>query len=473
MNKNSLLASLDRIAQLPLSEVHQNYADFVNPALLARMQSVDYCPTFERGEGATLWDVSGKCYLDCHSGYGALSLGHNHPLTVAALHWALDHKIVNLAQASVSRWIGLLGKELAAIIDHKLRHTFFSNSGAEAVEAALKIARKASGKTRIACTKNGFHGKSYGALSVTGQEKYQTPFAPLVPDVTCIEFGDLAALSQILRSRDVAAFIVEPIQGEGGVIVPPDSYLQEAARICKETGTLLILDEIQTGFGRTGTMFRYQALGIEPDILCLAKPLGGGLVAIGATMTTDVVWHTAFGEKADSALHTSTFGGGSLACIVGIAAIKAMQAERVAEQAAEIGPWLKAELIALQKTYPALIQEVRGEGLMLGIEFKKQKGTVGTAMFAAVTKVVEKVEEEKAIAALVARELLRRGVVTAFTLNRENVIRIAPPLIVTKGELQLLLSALEGVLSEFDSLWKLNGGLKGAIRAVMPKKRLP
>jgi putrescine aminotransferase len=338
------------------------------------------------------------------------------------------------------------------------------------VEAALKIARKATGRTRIVCTKNGFHGKSYGALSVTGQEKYQLPFAPLVPNVTCVEFGNVDSLREELRRRDVAAFIVEPIQGEGGVIVPPDTYLQKVAHICQETGTLLILDEIQTGFGRTGSMFRFQALGVQPDILCLAKALGGSIAAIGATMTTDVVWHKAYGEKMDSTLHTSTFGGGSLACIVAIATIKAIQADQLAKQAAENGAWLKQELLTLQKTYSALIQEVRGEGLMIGIEFRKQKKTLGTAIFAAVTKAMEKVDEGEAIAALIARELLLRGVVTAFTLNRENVIRIAPPLIATREDLQILLNALENVLSNFNSLWQLNGGLRGAIQAVMPKK---
>ena len=471
-SKELVLASLNTIAQAPLAEVRSNYDQYINPALMARMLGIDYCPTFERGEGVYLWDCDGKRHLDCHSGYGALALGHNHPNVVAAMRWALDNNVVNLAQASISRWQGALGKALSDLTDGKLQHSFFSNSGAEAVEGALKTARKATGRTRIVCTENSFHGKTFGALSVTGQLKYQKPFGPLVGDVVCIPFGNLAALRELLVKRDVAAFILEPIQGEGGVIVPDAGYIQKVAEACKQFGTLLIVDEIQTGFGRTGSgeatnvWFRFRDLEVEPDIACFAKALAGGISAIGVTMTTDKVWHAAYGEKQDSALHTSTFGGGAISCIVGLATIETLKAERLNVKAAETGEWLRKELLSIQSAHPALIQEVRGRGLMLGIDFRKQQRNLATAAFAAVTKLVEKATEEEAIAALVARELLKRGVVTAFTLNRENVIRVAPPLIATKEQLQELVDALHDVLGNFKSLWELNGGLLGAIQAL-------
>lgn len=441
----------------------------MNPALLARMQGNNYCPTFERGEGAFVSDAAGSTYLDCLSGYGAVSLGHNHPVVVAAVKWALDTKQVNLAQASISRWPTALAKELSCMLGSTLQHSFFSNSGAEAVEAALKAARKATGRKRIITTENSFHGKTMGALSVTGQPKYQEPFWPLVGEVTTIAWNYLVELERELKKGGVAALIIEPIQGEGGVVVGHADYLQEACKLCRKYGALVIFDEIQTGFGRTGTNFRFQAVGCSPDIICLAKALGGGIAAIGATVMTDKVWQAAYGEKKDSTLHTSTFGGGSIACIAALATLKVIQDDKLADRAAELGTWLKAELLKIQGRHPSLIQEIRGEGLMLAIEFKAQKRTFGSRLMAGATKLMEGVSEEEVIAGLVARELLARGVVTAFTLNREHIIRIAPPLIATREELQILLDALEEILSQSTSLFQLAGGIGGVIAATHKK----
>lgn len=426
-----------------------NHEKYVNPGLTRMMSLLAFDRPFARAEGMYVWDQEGNRYLDFLGGYGSLNLGHNHPAVAAALEAVRE--LPNLLQASLNPLAGALAHNLARITPGDLSHTFFCNSGAEAVEGALKTARIATGRTRIIYCDGSFHGKSMGALSVTGRKKYQQGFAPLVPGCEGVPYGDLAALEEKLAAGDAAAFIVEPIQGEGGIICPPAGYLRGARELCTRYGTLLIADEIQTGFGRTGTMFACEHEGVEPDIMCLAKSLGGGLIPIGAFITTPAVWNKAYGSMEKSTLHTSTFGGNTRACAAGLAVIDTILKEKLWENAATVGTYFLEKLKTLQERYP-IVQEVRGRGLFIGLEFRQPKGGLVDRLTGGLAN---KFAQEYS-GALVAGELRNRHrIITAYTLNNPNVIRLEPPLIVTKEQVDQVLAALEEIFQRNKSIFSL------------------
>lgn len=345
----------------------------------------------------------------------------------------------NLLQAAVNNLPGALAHNLAMITPGNLQRSFFCNSGAEAVEGALKLAKIASGKHRIIYCENSFHGKSAGALSVTGREKYQKPFRPLVPDCESVPFGDLNSLEGKFKKGDVAAFIVEPVQGEGGVVIPPDGYLKGVRELCTKYGVYFIADEVQTGFGRTGRMFACEHENVEPDIMCVAKSLGGGVVPVGAYITTDDIWKKAYGTQEKCLLHTSTFGGNQVAMAAGIASIQAIIDKDLPHQAEEKGKYFLERLMALKDKSP-LIKDIRGKGLMIGIEFNQPEGLLSKTA-------VGKLASEYT-GSLVAGELQNKyRIITAYTLNNPNVIRLEPPLIVTEEQIDRVVDALEEILT--------------------------
>ena len=311
----------------------QLYERYINPVLIGIGGKNNFTKTFVRGEGNYLWDSAGRRYLDLVSGFGSLNLGHNHPRVVAAINAAMSQQAPGFAQASVNPLAAALAEQLVAIVAGKLEMVFFANSGTETVEAALKLARISTRRAGLLHCEGSFHGKSLGSLSVTGNPTYQKPFGPLLPKCRAVRFGDLEALERALSTRQFAAFIVEPIQAEGGMIVPPEGYLREAQELCHASETLLIVDEVQTGLGRTGTMFAVEHEGVEPDIMTLAKSLGGGLMPIGAMLCRRDLWEKSYGTLHTFALHTSTFGGGSLACAAGLAAIQSLEDEHLVVQA--------------------------------------------------------------------------------------------------------------------------------------------
>ncbi len=288
-------------------------------------------------------------------------------------------------------------------------------------------------------TVQGLSMERHWELCRWGAEKYKKPFQPLLSGTIEIPFGDADALEQALKSNKVAAFIVEPIQGEGGVLVPPAGYLQKARELTTRYGALLILDEVQTGFARTGKMFACEHEHVAPDIICLAKALGGGVMPIGATVATKKVWEKAYGGLSRAVLHTSTFGGGGRACAAGLASIQKLVTEDLANHAAEMGDYLQKGLKTLQSRFKT-IEDVRGKGLLVGIEFKKPVSGILDALTAGA---INKVSEEY-YAALVAGQLVKKhGVITAYTLNNPNVMRLEPPLTVQKEHLDYVLNALE------------------------------
>lgn len=444
-NINALINIDDALKLTPKQSV-ENHINYGNAALANVLCMAGLDKKFVRAKGSHVWDSEGIKYLDFLAGYGAIGLGHNHPRVLDALK-KVD-ELPNMLQSSIGIMAGALAKNLTMITPGDLKRTFFCNSGTEAVKGALKLVRAATGKSRIVYTENSFHGKTMGALSVTGRENYKKPFFPLIPATDQIPFGDIEALEKSLRGQDAAAFIVEPIQGEGGIIVSPRGYLAEARRLCSKYNTLLIIDEIQTGFGRTGRMFACEHEEVNPDVMCIAKVLGGGIMPIGAFITTDETWDKAYGERQKCTLHSSTFGGNTRACAAGIAAIQVVVEEKISEAVAEKGAYLACQLAALKEKYN-LIKEVRGKGFLIGIVFTD----LTSDTLKVLSSYVENSLSKEYLAGLVAGELFNKHkVITTYTLGNPTVIRLQPPLNSKFEEIDYFLSALDEVMGKFKVL---------------------
>ena len=361
---------------------------------------------FVRGQGALLWDTDGNEYIDCAAGHGGANLGHAHPKVAAAIA-EQSTQLVTLFETFYNDKRAALMDKITTLVPG-LDKVFFCNSGTEAVEAALKFARVSTGRTNIIAAMRGFHGRTMGALSATYNKKYKEAFEPLVPGFSHVAYNNIAALEGAVTDQ-VAAVILEAVQGEGGVYPADPAYLQAARRICTDQGTLLIIDEIQAGLGRTGKMFAFQHSGITPDIVCIAKSLAGGL-PMGAVLFGDSVKNLAPG------LHGSTFGGNPLACAAAVAALTAIQEEDLPGQAAAKGAYLMEELKSIESP---LIREVRGLGLMVGIELKQK-----------VAPYLQALQDRHIIA-------LNAGLTT---------LRLLPPLVITREQLDRVVAALTEVL---------------------------
>lgn len=446
------LYSVDDVLYFSPSKSTELYRKHLNPGFIKMLSLIGFDKVYKKAEGCVVTDMEGQQYLDFLGGYGAINIGHNHPKVIEALGKVQQYP--NILQAGINPFAAALAANLAALTEGRLARSFFGNSGAEAVEGALKLARIASGKNRILYCKNSFHGKTFGALSVTGREKYRKHFEPLLTGCDEVEYGSPESLESKLKEGDAAAFILEPIQGEGGIIVPPQGYLKEVRKLCDHYEVLLIMDEIQTGFGRTGKMFAYMHENIEPDILCVAKSLGGGIMPVGAYMTRDEIYQRAYGKADRCLLHTSTFGGNTYACAAALAALEVICTEELAQKAAEKGIYLITKLEWLKSRYGGL-REVRGKGLMIGLEFDKPY----SKMLNLLTKgMVENLSSEY-YASLVAGKLLERyNIITAYTLNNPNVIRIEPPLVVSMEQIDKLLEALEGIFSQSRGFIRMAAG---------------
>ena len=370
------------------------------------------------GEGSIIRNIYGEEYIDCLGGYGIFSLGHRHPEVVAAVKEQLDRMPLH-SQYLVNPITAEAGRRLAEVTPGSLRRTFFCNSGTEAVEGALKLARLYTRRRGFISTENSFHGKSMGSLSVTGRQVFREPFQPLLQDVTFVPYGDAAAIGRVIGC-DTAAVILEPVQGEGGVIVPSDGFWPEVREICSKHDVLLIADEVQTGLGRTGALFGVNHWGVVPDILCLAKALSGGVVPCGSFTTTDEIFASFHGNPM---WHSSTFGNNPLAATAAAKAIEITVRERLPERAARLGEGLLRRLRSLQAEHPWAILDVRGKGLLIGLEMR-----------------------DEALGAALAEKLYARRVLVAYALNRPRVIRIEPPLNIPEDLLDRLVEALHEAL---------------------------
>lgn len=415
----------DQQTRLNRSHVLQLYRRFVNSGF-AKLADVMGLPMESRSAGSLVFDEADNAYLDC-GGYGVFLLGHRHPRVVEAVKAQIDrHPLAT--RTMLSPEMAIAAASLARVAPGDLQFVCFTNSGAESTELGLKIARL-NGKHRVIAMTGGFHGKTLGALSVMGQPRYQTPFTPLLQDVEWVPFGDAPALEHALSEhRGEASVILEPVQGERGVIVPPSGYLADVQRLCRTFGALLILDEIQTGLGRLGAWWGADYEHVRPDVLLVGKGLSGGVVPIGAVVATTAVFE---GFNRDPLLHTSTFGGSPLATAAAHAAILTIEREGLVARASEVGrTMLEALRGILQNTCPTLVREVRGVGLLIGIEFIAEH-VAGDFMF----------------------KLLEKHVVVCHSLNAHRVIRLTPPAIITESECRWLFDAAADAASELRTAW--------------------
>jgi len=424
--------NVSNVFGLGTGEITKLHLKHMNPVSTSIIRFIGAHRKFVKAKGIYLIDEKGEKYMDFLCGYGAVNLGHEPTEVLDALRDV--EGCPNILQASLNPFAAKLAEFLEKVTPGELSRTFFCSSGTEAVEAAIKLSRCATGKQMLISTTKAFHGKTFGALSVSGKDKYKKPFAPLVPKTKIIPYDDLKTLEKELRKGSTACFIVEPIQGEAGVIVPHDGYLKGAEKLCRKYGAMFIVDEIQTGMGRTGKLFCCEYEGVEPDIMCLSKSLGGGVMPIGAMITTDKIWKKAYGTLQTCLLHTTTFGGNTRACACGIAALNTIIKKGYIRNARIQGEYLLSELKSLQRRFPVLL-DVRGKGLMIGMTFARLKGKNSLV--------------EGALTLWTTRQLFRKHhIVTAFTLNNFDVLRIAPPLCVTRREVNMFLSSLEDVLKQ-------------------------
>ena len=377
--------------------------------------------TVEKGKGAHVWDVDGKEYIDCMGGYGVALVGHQNQRVNNAIKEQVD-KIITVHSSLYNKTREEFLKTLIGIAPKGLTQVHLNNSGAEAIEAAMKFARKFTGKQGMVAMKGSYHGKSFGALSLTFNPKYRKAFQPLVEKVSFASYGDIESLRSVIDD-DTAFVILEPIQGESGIIVAPDGFLQEVRKLCDEKGILLIFDEIQAGLGRTGRLWACDHWDTAPDILCLAKGIAGG-VPMGATLVRpDILAAISKGE------HSSTFGGNPISCAAGIAALKALTEDGLIENSEKMGKIFREGLEKLKEKH-TMIRDIRGKGLMIGIEMKFEVKDI-------------------------LMGLIREGVLMLY--SGRNILRILPPLVISEDDITKVLHALDSILTEEEQKRNVQG----------------
>jgi len=416
--------------------LHEQY---LNPQVPRVLHAIGFDREFVRAEGAYYWDPQGDRYLDFLAGFGVYGIGRNHPVVRKALHDVLDAELADMVQFDLPLLPGLVAEQLLARAPG-MERVYFCNSGSEAVEAALKFARYATGKRRIVFCNHAYHGLTAGALSVNGAKEFRTGFDPLFPD-TAVPFADLAALERELRRGDVAAYLIEPIQGKGVNIAPP-GYLRAAKELLHKHGALLICDEVQTGIGRTGRLFAYEHDDVEPDIVTVAKALSGGYVPIGATMAKRSVFDKVFSSMDRVFVHASTFMGNQLAMTAALATLSVVDDEGLLDNAARRGEELMTGLRAIADDHP-LIADVRGTGLMIGIEFGRPDTLRGRAMWSTLNTARKGLFAQLVVVPL----FTRHRILTQVAGDHMAVVKLLPPLTIGSAEVEEFLTAFADVMS--------------------------
>jgi len=433
-----------------IEEATASYAKHVDPTFVKLLGLFGFGRVFVRGEGCQLWDAQGEAYLDLLAGYGSFNLGHNHPRLVARLQQLLADSPVNLSHTGPSPSAAALAKRLAELAGDPLELVLYSSSGAEAVEAGLKLARAATGRSATIACHGGYHGKSLGTLSLMEEKRFRKPFAPLLAGCSLVPFGDLDALEAALSKERVAAFVVEPIQCEGGIRIPPPGYLRAAQEACHRHGALLILDEVQTGLGRTGTLFAFQHEGSVPDVLVLAKALGGGLMPIGATLTSRAIFDRAYGSFDRFDLHDSTFAGNTLACVAALESLDLIESEDLIARSRTLGERLLHGVRQRLTGHP-LVREVRGRGLLVGIDL----GPTDKGLLGRLAPGLVRLTSHHVFGQWAALMMLERGFLCQPASIAWNVLRLEPPLTLSENDLERVVAALGDLFDEYRSVPKL------------------
>jgi ornithine--oxo-acid transaminase len=432
-----------KLVKLHEGRNYELHADHVNPANARTLKTIGFDRCYVRAEGPYLWDVKGIKYLDMLSGYGVFGLGRNHPDVRRVLADFLEMDYPSLIKMEAPLLSGLLAQELKKRMPNQLDMVFFTNSGAEGVETALKYAKCATGKPAVLHCQKSFHGLSYGALSVNGDDSFREGFAPFMPDCRQIPFNDLEALERELKKGDVAGFVVEPVQGKG-VNIPAPGYLREAAKLCRKHGAVFIDDEVQSGMGRTGRFLAVEHDGdVDPDIVVLAKTLSGGFVPVGAVLCKKWIHEKVFSSMNRSVVHSSTFSQGSYAMAAGLAALDVLDRYKLIQNAERMGNLIGEALRAMIPKYEFL-KEVRWRGLMMGIEFGPPKSLGLKTAWALMHKMDKSLFPQAAIIPL----MNEHHIITQVAGHHIDVVKMLPPLVIKDEDAQWFLSAFEKVLAQ-------------------------
>ena len=436
---------------------HELYAKYVNPQLVRVLRTIGFDRKYVRAEGPILFDSEGNDYLDLLAGYGVFALGRNHPKVIEAIKLALDLSYPNMVQMDAPLAAGLLAERLLSYMPAGVDTVFFTNSGTESNEGAIKFARKATGRKRIIYWDHAFHGLTTGSLAMNGGEEFRKGFGELLPGATNIPMGDIEALEKEIKKGDVAAFIFEPVQGKGVYIAEP-SFYTEAEALCKKSGVLMICDEVQTGFGRTGRMFAHQHWGLKPDIVTVAKALSGGFIPVGAICYRRSIYDKVFTDMEHCVVHSNTFGRNILAAAAGLATLDAIEDEGIVENAARMGTMIMDGVRAMQSKYE-MISGVRGLGLMIGIEFGEPRSLTLRAGW----KMVHALNRSLFPQMITVPMMKDHRILTQVAGHGLDVIKLLPPLCINESHVERFLNAFEKVVADCHSFpgsaWKVTKDL--------------
>jgi ornithine--oxo-acid transaminase len=414
---------------------------FLNPQMGRILRTLGFDKVWKGGEGAHLIDSGGERYLDLFGGYGVFAIGRNHPEAIAAIEEVMQARTGNLPQLGVTLLSGVLAEQLLERSPASVGAMVPANTGTEAVEAAIKIARGATGRPRVLFAEHAFHGLTLGSLSINGNDEFRAGFGPFLPGCDPVAFGDLAGLEQQLEAGDVAALVLEPIQGKG-VNLPPDGYLQGAQKLCRDAGTLFVCDEVQTGIGRTGRFLALEHWGLEPDMICLSKALSGGLVPIGAVLVSRAAFDSVFDGMERAVRHGSTFGGNDLAAAAALATLRVLDSEQLVARAERSGELLLELTTPLAERFE-IVREVRGLGLMWAIEFGPPAGGAGRRLWETVER-----RQPGLFSQLIIVPLFHdHRIFCQVAGHHMNVIKALPALTIEEDEIRRFAAALEETIA--------------------------
>jgi acetylornithine/succinyldiaminopimelate/putrescine aminotransferase len=423
-------------------ENYDLHRQLLNPQLANVLQTLGFDKFYTRAEGCYLWDDQGAKYFDTLAGFGVYALGRSHPSIKDALHQAIDLDLANMVQLDNALLPGLLAEELVRRSHDGIERVVFTNSGAESVEVAIKFARQATGRSRILYADHAYHGLTTGALALNGSNDFKKGFGPLLPGSTPVEFGSIESLARELGRGDVAAFVVEPIQGKG-VHLAPAAYRQEAEALLHRHGALLVADEVQTGLGRTGRFYAHERYGIRPDIITISKALSGGYIPVGAMLTSDKIVRSVHRSMSKALKHSSTFSRNQLAMVAGLATLEAMDDLDLVAHTERVGEAFRRALQGLADKYE-LLADVRGEGLMIGIEFGLPEDKALRRRF----RLLELMRKGLFTQAVVLPLFHQHRVITQVAADDVNIIKLIPALIMEQPEIDLFIDALDDVLAD-------------------------
>lgn len=439
----------------------REYASAVNPQWTRLLKLLQMNVQYERCVGVELFTTEGHRILDFLSGYCVHNLGHNHPAIIAALKDELDRCGPAMLQSHVPERAGELAARLCSLAGGKVAKAFFCSSGSEGIEASIKFAKAHTKRPGLLYAEGAFHGLTCGALSLMGNGFWKKGFGSLLSDTQQIPFNDLSALEQQLRTKEYAAFFIEPIQGEGGIRLPDPDFLARAASLCKRYGTLLVLDEVQTGFFRTGKFLAAQHYSVEPDMIVLAKAMSGGLIPSGAVLLTNPIYDSVYGSLKRSIVHTSTFSENGLAMRVGLAVLDALQAENAGVHSTALGTYMRGRLREVLGSFE-MIEEVRGEGLFSGIVFRPPRTLSLRLSYEAFTRIHPAMFGQ----ILVMRLFRDHYILAQICGNNFRVLKLVPPLIVSRTQIDEAVDAVYQVVKlahSRSSFWSEALGLAGRV----------